>query len=92
MEKAVIFKSKEHLQEVRRLEGKVLNKYFRLFARVSFLGLSIFVSLFHLTGHEGDGEAASRRAWGTEYLCFLSSSNEENRANVREQGSASLDG
>lgn len=32
MEKAVIFKSKEHLQEVRRLAGKVLNKYFRLFA------------------------------------------------------------
>ena len=92
MEKAVIFKSKEHLQEVRRLAGKVLNKYFRLFARVSFLGLSTFVSLFHLTGHEDDGEAASQKAWGTEYLCFLSSSNEENRADVREQGSAFLDG
>lgn len=89
---AVIFKSKEHLQEVRRLAGKVLNKYFRLFARVSFLGLSIFASLFHFTSHEADEEAASQKAWGTEYLCFLSSSNEENRADVREQGSAHLDG
>lgn len=88
MEKAVIFKSKEHLQEVRRLAGKVLNKYFRLFARVLFLGRNIFVSVFHL---ECDGEAASWRAGVSQYLCFLGSGNEGSRAEVSELGSSSLD-